>query len=62
MRHLTNRGRYLTEKTAQLPTVPAAVDIKHKHEEVKAKFGVGSFQTKNDGVHYKPAPWPGYPG
>ncbi len=25
----------------------AAADIKHKHEEVKVKFDVGPFQTKN---------------
>ena len=31
--------------------LPAAVDIKRKHEEVNAKFGVGPFQTKNGGVH-----------
>ncbi len=30
--------------------IMAAADIKCKHEKVKAKFGVGPFQLKNDEV------------
>ncbi len=54
MRHLTNGGRHLisfrTQKMELIScpgtAVTAIVDIKHKHEEVKAKFDVGPFQTK----------------
>ncbi len=55
MTHLTNGGRYLTsfrrQKTETVSQLRANVDIKRKLKEVRAKFGVGPFQIKNDEAH-----------